>query len=293
MRSIEQPGPVHAERIQCAYTKVHAVDVQLQQGVTLLDGLADAVRLHGVSSAVFSLQGGSFAPLAYYMPAISDTAAHVAYFSERFVAAGEARMDSGSITFGLRDGQPSLHCHAIWTDASGQQKSGHLIPPDSRVATPLRLQGWMLEGAGFDVAADAETNFRLMQVAAGDAQPKGSNALVVRLRPNQDFCTAVEQVCTEHNITRASIRGGVGSLIGATFDDGRTVEAFVTEVFVRRGEIAPDSDGAPRASIDVGLVGHTGEIAEGRLKRGENPVLITFELVIEPHDGAWGNGSRA
>ncbi len=293
MRSIEQPGPVHAERIQCACARLQAVDVQLQQGVSLLDGLADAVRAHGVSSAVFSLQGGSFAPLAYYMPALAESSAHVAYFSERFQSAGEARMDSGSITFGLRDGQPSLHCHAIWTDASGQQRSGHLIPPDSLVATPLRLQAWMLEGAGFEVAADAETNFRLMQVAAADTPPEGANGLLVRLRPNQDICTAVEQVCAEHGITRASIRGGVGSLIGATFDDGRAVEAFVTEVFIRRGEIGPDSDGAPRASIDVGLVGHSGEIAEGRLARGENAVLITFELVIEPHDSAWRNGSRA
>ena len=292
MRSIEQPGPVHPERIQCALTRLQAVDVQLRQGVSLLDGLADAVREHGVSSAVFSLQGGSFAPLAYYMPALAETSAHVAYFSERFQSAGEAQMNSGSITFGLRDGQPSLHCHAIWTDASGQQKSGHLIPPDSLVATPMRLQAWMLEGVGFEVAADAETNFRLMQVAAADTPPEDANGLVVRLRPNQDICMAVEQVCAEHNITHANIRGGVGSLIGATFDDGRTVEAFVTEVFVRSGEIAPGPDGVSRARIDVGLVSHTGEIAEGRLERGENAVLITFELVIEPHDSTWRNGSH-
>ena len=40
-------------------------------------------------------------------------------------------------------------------------------------------------------------------------------------------------------------------------------------------------DGAPRAEVDVGLVAYTGEIAEGRLARGQNPVLITFELVLE------------
>ena len=37
----------------------------------------------------------------------------------------------------------------------------------------------------------------------------------------------------------------------------------------------------PRAELDIGLVAHTGEIAEGPLERGQNPVLITFELVIE------------
>jgi predicted DNA-binding protein with PD1-like motif len=293
MRNIKQPGPVHPERVQCARTKLRAVDVQLQQGVNLLDGLADVVRSHGVCSAVFSLQGGSFEPLAFHMPAIAASSEHVAYFSERFESAGEARIDSGSITFGLRGGKPSLHCHAIWTEASGQRKSGHLIPSDSRVASPLRLQAWMLEGAGFEVAADSETNFSLMQVSAAKAPPDGATALVIRLRPNQDLCTALEEVCVERNIRRASIRGGVGSLIGAVFDDGRTVDAFVTEVFIRSGEIELASDGSPRASVDVGLVAHSGEIAEGRLKRGENPVLITFELVIEPKEKALAGRSVA
>jgi hypothetical protein len=43
--------------------------------------------------------------------------------------------------------------------------------------------------------------------------------------------------------------------------------------------------------VDVGLVAHTGEIAEGRLARGQNPVLITFELVIEVQEVAPGAGS--
>ncbi|CAN7431034.1 DUF296 domain-containing protein [Acidovorax sp. LjRoot66] len=284
MRSIEQPGPVHPQRVQCAPASLRAVDVRLQPGVTLLEGLADVVRSHGVSSAVFSLRGGSFAPLAYYMPALSETPEHVAYFSDRFEATGEARIESGSITFGLRKGEPSLHCHAIWTEPDGRRRSGHLIPNESRVASPVQLQAWMLEGAGFEAAADLETNFNLMQVSAGDAPPGGTNALVVRLRPNQDLCLALEGLCAERNIRRASIRGGVGSLIGAVFDDGRTVEPFVTEVFVRAGKIEPGPDGSLRASVDVGLVAHSGEIAQGWLKRGENPVLITFELVIEPHE---------
>lgn len=284
MRSIEQPGPVHPERVQCAAAKIRAVDVQLQRGMTLLEGLDDVVRSHGVSSAVFSLRGGSFEPLAFYMPALSQTPEHVAYFSERFESPGEAQIDSGSITFGLRGGKPSLHCHAIWIDPAGRRRSGHLIPAESRVASPVRLQAWMLDGAGFEVTPDSETNFNLMQVSAGDARSEGSNAFVVRLRPNQDLCMALESLCAERSIRRASIRGGVGSLIGTVFEDGRTVEPFVTEVFIRTGEIEPGTDGAPCASVDVGLVAHSGEIAEGRLKRGENPVLITFELVIEPKE---------
>jgi hypothetical protein len=34
------------------------------------------------------------------------------------------------------------------------------------------------------------------------------------------------------------------------------------------------------ATLPVGLVDYTGNIATGRLRRGDNPVLMTFELVI-------------
>ena len=281
MRSIEHPGPVHPTRVQCVPATVRAVDVELPSGVTLLQGLADAVRAQGATSAVFSLREGTLAPMAFVMPALSDSPKHVAYFSERFEANGAARIESGSITYGLRDGEPSLHCHATWIESDGRRRSGHVLAAESRVELPVRLDAWMLDGAAFEVAPDAETNFNLLQVSANAHRSGDTNALVVRVRPNQDLCLALEGVCAERNIRRGRIRGGVGSLIGAVFDDGRTVEPFVTEVFIRRGVIEPGLDGAPRAEVDVGLVAHTGEIAEGRLERGQNPVLITFELVIE------------
>jgi predicted DNA-binding protein with PD1-like motif len=242
---------------------------------------------------VFSLREGSLAPMAFVMPALSDSPKHVAYFSERFEAQGAARIESGSITFGLRDGEPSLHCHATWIESDGRRRSGHVLASESRVELPVQLEGWMLDGAAFEAAPDAETNFNLFQVSAKAARPGGIDALAVRVRPNQDLCLALEGICAERNIQRGRILGGVGSLIGAVFDDGRTVEPFVTEVFIRRGAIESGIDGAPRAEVDIGLVAHTGEIAEGRLERGQNPVLITFELVIEVLDGAQRAGSSS
>jgi len=291
MRSIEHPGPVYPTRVQCVPANVRAVDVGLPSGVTLLQGLADVVREQGATSAVFSLREGTLAPMAFVMPALSDSPKHVAYFSERFEANGAARIESGSITFGLRNGEPSLHCHATWVESDGRRRSGHVLASESRVETQVRLEGWMLEGAAFEVAPDAETNFDLLQVSTGAPRSGDSNGLVVRVRPNQDLCLALERICAERNIRRARICGGVGSLIGTTFDDGRKVEPFVTEVFIRRGVIEPAIDGAPRAKVEVGLVAHTGEIAEGRLERGQNPVLITFELVIEVLDVARSTGS--
>lgn len=293
MRSIEHPGPVHSTRVQCVPASIRPVDVKLPQGVNLLQGLADAVRAQGTTSAVLSLQGLVLEPLAFVMPALSDSPKHVAYFSQRYESRGAARIESGSITYGLRDGQPSLHCHATWTEADGQRSSGHLLAAESWVEQPSRIDAWMLHGAAFEVQPDAETNFSLLQVIPTARLPGGIEALVVRVRPNEDLCLALEALCAENNIRRGRIRGGVGSLIGTVFVDGRTVEPFVTEVFIRSGVIEPCTDGALRADLDVGLVAYTGEIAEGRLARGQNPVLITFELVIEVQEAAPGGGRNS
>jgi predicted DNA-binding protein with PD1-like motif len=281
MRRIEHPGPVHPTRIECVPANVRAVEVELPPGVTLLQGLADAVQAHGATSAVFSFRDGSFVPFRFVMPALTDSPKHVAYFSERFESAGAARIESGSITFGLRDGEPTLHCHATWVESNGRRRSGHVLAAESQVEHPTRLHAWMIDGAAFEVSPDAETNFSLLQVAAKPSRSDDTNGLVVRVRPNQDLCQALEALCAERHIRRARICGGVGSLIGTVFADGRTVEPFVTEVFIHRGVVEPGPDGSLQAVVDVGLVAHTGEIADGRLARGQNPVLITFELVLE------------
>jgi hypothetical protein len=99
--------------------------------------------------------------------------------------------------------------------------------------------------------------------------------------PNEDVCTALETVCRQQGWRGATVRGGVGSTVGAVFDDGRTVEPFVTEVLIRQGRVQPGADGTLQADIDVSLVDYTGGLASGRLARGANPVLVTFELVLE------------
>ncbi|KAF0228314.1 MAG: hypothetical protein FD175_2095 [Beijerinckiaceae bacterium] len=70
-------------------------------------------------------------------------------------------------------------------------------------------------------------------------------------------------------------------MIGARLAGGIEVQNFATEVFIRRGEIAPDKAGQLVAAIDIGLVDYTGGTASGRILRGDNPVLMTFELVLE------------
>jgi predicted DNA-binding protein with PD1-like motif len=113
------------------------------------------------------------------------------------------------------------------------------------------------------------------------ADRSSRRAFALRLRPNQDFARALEGFCRERGIERARLHGGVGSIIGARFEDGRTVEPFATELLVRSGSIVPNASGDLEAALDVALVDYTGAIAQGRLVRGDNPVLMTMELALE------------
>ena len=129
-------------------------------------------------------------------------------------------------------------------------------------------------GEGTGIAVDEAARFHLNRSGA-------ARAFALRLRPNQDFAGALEDFCRERGIARARLHGGVGSIIGARFEDGRAVEPFATELLVRSGTVAPGPGGDLEAVLDVALVDYAGGIAEGRLVRGDNPVLMTMEIALE------------
>jgi hypothetical protein len=74
----------------------------------------------------------------------------------------------------------------------------------------------------------------------------------------------------------AIVRGSLGSLIGAHFTDGARVEDHATEVLVQSGHVHNGE-----AVMDMLVVDMEGHVRQGRLVRGDNPVCITFELVLE------------
>ena len=283
MRRIQHPGPVAAQRHSVVAAQVRRQDWLLPAGDTLRATLATALAGSGAASAVLTLGSGRLFPFSHVMPALSTSPEHAVYFSRTFVAGQPVQLQTASVTLGRRDSTPWLHCHATWASATGQQHTGHLLPDDVVLGTPLEAAAWLLDGAGFEVQADAETRFSLFQpVAWPSTANTGRPALLVRLAPNEDVCGALEALCTQHGITHAHVRGGVGSTVGAVFDDGRCMLPFVTETLVRQGCIRPGPDGKPMAQMDVSMVDHTGGQASGRLARGQNAVLVTFELVLEP-----------
>lgn len=282
MRHILHPGPTDGPRLRAQPCQLRSERLSLPPGRSLLTALAEARQRAGADSAVLRLQGGEFAPLAWVLPHTARTPEHAVYFSPRHDSPGPARLLSGCVTLGRREGQPWLHCHAEWQDADGRRHLGHLLPDDSLITGALSAEVHWLHGAAFEVGPDAETRFSLFQpvATATAAAPEAPRAWAVRLAPNVDVAGALVDFCRAQGLARARVRGGVGSTVGVAFDDGRVVEPHITECFIEHGRVGADG----LAELDIALVDHHGGQHRGRLAPGANPVLVTMELVLESID---------
>lgn len=283
MRSIAHPGKPDTQRLFAIPAQTRSIEARLSPGQTLLDAMSQVAESFDVKSGAFRLNGGVLTSFSYVMPALSTSPEHAVYFSETFHVEGRIELETASVTFGVRDGRPWLHCHAVWIEPDGRRHCGHLLPDQVMVADPIHVTGVGLNGAAFTVCPDQETNFSLfLPLATAERQEGSETAFAIRIAPNEDLCRALEHFCQKMNIQQATIYGGVGSTVGATFQDGRVVEPFVTELLIRSGRIARTESGQAQAEIDISIVDYRGGIAEGRLAAGANPILVTAELVICP-----------
>jgi len=298
MRHIQHPGKPSSDPVVAIPCRAPSFDAVLEPGRTLLDAIGQVIQARGLKCGVLRLSGGALESFCYYMPALSQTPDHAVYFSQRYDVAGRVSLESASVTYGQRDGQPWLHCHAVWIEADGARKCGHLIPDVNWVATPIQAAVTVIDQAVFTVTPDSESNFSLFVPIASPAEnsahmpqsiqstqataiQSAPQAFAVRLAPNIDVCEALENLCSQLDLDQVEILGGVGSTVGAVFDDGQVVEPFVTEILIRQGQIQRTQHAGYLAQIDVSMVDYTGGLSEGRLRRGENPVLVTFELVLQ------------
>jgi predicted DNA-binding protein with PD1-like motif len=278
MRSIKQPGPPVAERIQWVEARGHAFSFTLQAGLPLLEAAHRGFAAEGFAGGTLNMSGGALGPFGYVMPALSKTGENAAFYSDIFRPSGVTRLKLATMTLGVRDGAPFFHCHGLWREADGRLGGGHMLPEETFVAEPFEVQAFGIDGAVFEAEPDPETKFKLFGPvpAKSNSANASSRAFAMRLRPNQDFAGCLEAFCRERGIARARIHGGVGSTIGARFTDGNVIEPFATELAITSGVVASDE-----ATLDVALIDYTGGIGEGRLIRGDNPVLMTMELVLE------------
>ena len=274
MRSLVQPGPRHPVRIDSFGGEPVPLRFVLRAGLSLTEALTEPLVEAGFQSATLAIAGGALNPFRYVMPGPADDASHVAYFTAPRAPPGVTRIERANATFGWSDSKPFLHCHAAWIEPDGSRRGGHILPHDSFVCEETLVEAWGFRDIRVATARDAESNFTLFQpsgVIAADAR-----GLFARIKPNEDITFAVEAVAAEHGLRSAVVRGSLGSLIGARFTDGTDVPDHATEVLVREGSVR---DGI--ATLDLLVVDMTGQVHGGLPARGQNPVCITFDLILE------------
>jgi len=273
MRTLVQPGPVHPVRIDSFSGEPVKLRYVLRPGLSLHEAMTGPLVAAGFQSATLMLRGGALNPFRYVMPGPADNASHVAYFTAPRAPVGVTWIDQANATFGWADGKPFLHTHAAWVEPDGTRRGGHILNADSYVCAGAVVEAWGFANIRVAASPDAETNFPLFQPTGKSVDGRG---VFARAKPNEDITIAVETIAARHGIRNGIVRGSLGSLIGARFADGTSVEDHATEVLVRDGAVR---DG--RAELDLLVVDMRGQVHGGTLVRGDNPVCITFDLVLE------------
>lgn len=274
-RTIVHPGPIAAERAVAVPCRVEKRKVTLIPGKSMNDAAAAALKNEGFSVGYIRIRNARVNPLRYVMPAPSPDDTHAAWYSDTCAPDGVAVIGDAGMMVGHRDGAPFFHCHGIWRTADGQRRMGHLLPLESQLAEPVEAEAWGIFGALFDVQDDPETNFRLfMPVSSPDDRASGKRGFICRVRPNEEIGEAIEALCRQHDIGNAVVHG-VGSVVGAVFEDAPEVPSFATEVLITQGEVRNG-----RCSLRIAIVDIDGIITEGTLSPGANPVCVTFELAV-------------
>lgn len=281
MRHILHPGPVSPERTKAVAGAPVPLRFVLEPGDAVDEGIAKGFAASGCIGGFVAFQGGRCEPFRFVMPAASPDALHAAWYSDTFAPAGPVEIKRACAIVGLRDEKPFIHCHGIWQTPEGVQM-GHMLTPNTIVAEPIEVIGTGMRTATFKAVPDPETNFTLfepVQVTEDRRERTVPRVLLAKVRPNEDISLAIEEICSRHGIGRAHVHG-IGSLNGVCFTDGRRVESHATEVLIREGGVEP-VHGRSRARLMIDVVDMDGQIFSGELVREDNPVCVTFELMIE------------
>ncbi|MCK5930869.1 MAG: DUF296 domain-containing protein [Fulvimarina manganoxydans] len=264
-------GPPAEERIETLPIETVAISGRLEPHQTVTQALAGLVAAAGCRGAVIEMRGGHGEPFAFVGPAESTDDKHAAWYSETRAPEGGATLLFATAIVGWRDGKPFIHCHGHW-QCEDETVLGHLLCDDTVLTEPVEVTGFGSRTAAFESLPDAETRFTLFTPHGEPASE--SNGFLLRVRPHEDIVLAVETACRRHGITEGTILG-IGSLIGIRFDDAPPLAGPPTEVVVERGRI---DNG--RATLDIAGVDASWDQGAGRLTRGDNPVCVTFELLV-------------
>ncbi|WP_120003430.1 PCC domain-containing protein [Nesterenkonia muleiensis] len=285
---LHHAGPPGSPRIQSYKSRSISALQSLRSGALLTEELLRITSSLGVTAAYAELSSGMLSPLHYCVPAPSDHKRCVSFSEERITK--EGHLVYGSATIGTRDGRPFIHSHLHWSDDRGRALGGHIFPA-TVVGSPAPVAAVVgLLDAEWTSIDDPETFMpTFVPSASRTKEPlmtdQYSTVTVSRVLPNEDITEAVLSVCRKAGYSKAVVRAGLGSLIGARLTDAtgqvRQVDGPGTEIITLTGFVKTGDNGL-EAQLTTTLVDRHGEIHSGRLLPGENPVAVTFELTLQP-----------
>jgi hypothetical protein len=280
MHTVIHPGPVRDTRMDLAPCNGRTIEVTLAAGIPLEDAVAQALAPLELDSAWLEVVDADVEKLSYVIPAEAPDDAHVAWYSDKRDFA-KGRIDHLGMIVGRHGEASFLHGHGKWTPCGRAMAMGHILAPQTYLAAPATARGIGLVGGRFDRRADEETNFDLFHVdQVGDS---GSEYAALRLLPNQDFATGLDDACAALGWSAARVHG-IGSVNTARFENGQVLDSLPTEFLITdaiAGSGGPDVKSGP----EIVIVGKDcTKILSGCLSRGENAVLVTAEVVLSRLD---------
>ncbi|MEV5647376.1 DUF296 domain-containing protein [Nocardia sp. NPDC052254] len=278
------PGPIAEQRLESVAGGTVTLRLSLEPGRRIIDAIDAEMRRVGADSAQVELLGGPLARISYCVPAVCADGSRAAWYSETFEAVTPATLVGGSATVGRRDGERFMHCHAVWYDAHGTLRGGHLWPDTVVGATPVEVVVHAFDSVALTSGVDDETLMPVFTPSAITKPIAGNRRSVMsRVRPGIEIHEAVRLVMSEAGIARAAVGGSLGSLVGATLlRDGGVVHADgpATEVTLA-GHVELGGDRSAGAHLTVFAIDRHGEVHTGRLAERGNLVAVTFELFVE------------
>lgn len=277
--AVTQPGPIAETRRDIVPANGRPIEVNLRPHIPLADAIAEALDAENCTGAWLEIKSADVARLSYVTPALAPDSEHAAWWSEIYRFNGAGTIHHLGMMVGRDQGACFLHGHGRWSPATGGIAMGHILAQQTVLSRPAVAHGIGLRKAYFDRRPDLETNFNLFQPTGDALAASDAPYALLRLAPNQEFSSALDLVCAELGWQSAKIFGQ-GSLIGAHFDDGSTLDSLATEFLILNAEAR--ADGSLASGPEIAIVGiDPDDLRHGVLQRGKNPILITAELLLQ------------
>lgn len=281
MKAANHPGPRSGKTIDLHACEGKPVSLTLAGGVALDRAIANAMEQAGLTGAWIEFRDASVEKLSYVLPSDQPTEHTIVWYSERHDLPAPGVIDRIGFTVGQSDGQSFLHGHGMWRGPDGPVRLGHILPEYTVLTRDVTARGFATLDAHFDRHPDTETGFSIFQPTSVSG-PENADAAILRVMPNTELSEALAEACSALGWQRARVQG-LGSLIGASFEDGRELESFATEFLILDAETTTKIGGTPGA--DIAIVGVDGGIVmTGPLSLTNNPVLVTAEILLTKVD---------